>query len=80
MKLLYLEAGSGAKLSVPEMMIKMVTHTVSIPVIVGGGIRKPEAAAGKVKAGASFIVTGNVLESGETDHLIREFAEAIHTA
>jgi len=78
MKLLYLEAGSGARLSVPEMMIKMVEHAVSVPVIVGGGIRKPEDATAKVKAGASFIVTGNILETDGNDHLIKEFAEAIH--
>jgi len=79
MKILYLEAGSGAKLSVPEPMIQMVRATATIPLIVGGGIRNPEDAAAKVKAGASFIVTGNVLESDENHHLIQKFAEAIHS-
>jgi phosphoglycerol geranylgeranyltransferase len=78
MKLLYLEAGSGAKLSVPDPMIQMVRAAASIPLIVGGGIRKPEEAAAKVRAGASFIVTGNVLEKDGNHPLIQKFAEAIH--
>lgn len=79
MKLIYLEAGSGAKHAVPESMIQMVRGAVSVPVIVGGGIRTPDDAAAKVEAGASFIVTGNVLERDGNTHLIRKFAEVIHT-
>ena len=78
MKLLYLEAGSGAKQSVPEKMIQAVSHTVSIPVIVGGGISSPESAAAKVQAGASFVVTGTILEENSNQDLIREFSKAIH--
>ena len=78
MKLVYLEAGSGAEQSVPEAMIQAVRKTVTIPVIVGGGIREPEDANSKVKAGASFVVTGNVLEKSGNNRLIREFADAIH--
>jgi putative glycerol-1-phosphate prenyltransferase len=78
-KLLYLEAGSGAQESVPEEMIAAVAHYCSIPVIVGGGLRSPEAAQKKVKAGARFIVTGNVLESGTSPSLMKEFAAAIHS-
>jgi phosphoglycerol geranylgeranyltransferase len=78
MKFVYLEAGSGAERSVPEAMVHAVSHAVSIPIIVGGGIRSPEEARGKVKAGASFIVTGNVLEKKKNTHLIKDFAKAIH--
>ena len=78
MKLLYLEAGSGAKQSVPEKMVQAVSHTVSIPVIVGGGISSPDCASKKVEAGASFIVTGTVLEDQSNHKLIGEFARAIH--
>jgi len=58
----YLEGGSGADHSVPEEMIYAVSRTINLPLIVGGGIRTPEEAAKKVEAGASFIVTGNILE------------------
>ena len=74
----YLEAGSGAKLSVPEEMIRAVSRSISIPVIVGGGVRTPEAAREKVKAGASFVVTGNVLEEEGNISLLGAFEDAIH--
>lgn len=77
-KLIYLEAGSGARLSVPEVMIETVSKTASVPVIVGGGIRSPEEAGKKVKAGASFVVIGNHFEDPENYSKMREFADAIH--
>ena len=61
MKLIYLEAGSGAQQSVPPEMIKMVRSQVDIPVIVGGGIRDAATAREKLEAGADIIVTGNLL-------------------
>ncbi len=78
MKLVYLEAGSGAVQTVPERMISTVASYVSLPIIVGGGIVRPEDAAQKVNAGASFIVTGNVLEKEKDSDMIREFARAVH--
>jgi len=79
MKLVYLEAGSGAEQTVPESMIRVVRKTVSIPVVVGGGIRTPAQAKAKVKAGASFVVVGNALENDAEPDAIRAFAEAIHS-
>jgi len=78
MKLIYLEAGSGALFPVPDEMIQAVARLCSLPIIVGGGIKTPEFAKQKVKAGASFIVTGNVLEKGKTERIIQDFAKAIH--
>jgi len=77
-KLIYLEAGSGAELSVPDETIAAVARTVDIPLIVGGGIRTPEEAAAKVAAGASFVVTGNILESDKRENLVKQFSIAIH--
>lgn len=78
-RLLYLEAGSGAERSVPESMIRHVSGVVDLPIIVGGGIRTPEAAGAKVAAGASFIVVGSAMEkAGGSDHL-KSFCEAVHT-
>ncbi len=77
-KLIYLEAGSGAELSVPEETIMAVSRTVDIPLIVGGGIQTPEQAAAKVAAGATFVVTGNVLENNHQDDLVSAFARAVH--
>jgi len=78
MKLIYLEAGSGAQNPVSDEMVKAVSRVCTIPVIVGGGIRTPETAGRKVRNGASVIVTGNFFESEKNWNLIREFAEAIH--
>lgn len=80
MKFVYLEGGSGAALSVPDEMISAVKKHISIPFIVGGGIVSPEDAAKKVRAGADFIVTGNVLENSDSVNLMHEFAVAIHSA
>lgn len=76
MKLVFLEAGSGAENPVPDKIIREVKDFVSIPIIVGGGVKDPDVAYAKVKNGASFVVIGNFLE--EDDSLINEFADAIH--
>ncbi|MBN2413808.1 geranylgeranylglyceryl/heptaprenylglyceryl phosphate synthase [candidate division KSB1 bacterium] len=78
MKFAYLEAGSGAKHSVPDSLISTLQEYVTIPLIVGGGIRTPEEARNKVLAGASFIVTGNVLEKNNDSEFIKAFAQAVH--
>ena len=77
-KLIYLEAGSGAQYSVTPRMVKAVSSYTDVPIIVGGGIHTPEEAATLVKAGASFVVTGNVLEDDSNSHLMEQFAAAIH--
>lgn len=76
MKFVYFDAGSGAKLSVPSDLIKEVKNYISIPIIVGGGIRTPEEAEEKIKAGADFVVIGNKVE--EDPECIKAFGEAIH--
>jgi len=78
LKVLYLEAGSGAKQSVPDEMIRKVTQYCSLPVITGGGICTPEEARNKIKAGASFVVTGTIIEQNSNSMIIKEFAQAIH--
>jgi heptaprenylglyceryl phosphate synthase len=45
---------------------------------VGGGIITPQEAEERVKAGASFIVTGTVTEKSENLSLMKDFSEAIH--
>lgn len=79
MRLVYLDAGSGAKDSVPEEMLQAISRTSKLPVVVGGGIRTPEAARKKVEAGASFVVTGTVTELNNHRSFIKEFADAVHT-
>jgi phosphoglycerol geranylgeranyltransferase len=78
MKLVYLEAGSGAQNPVPDAMIAMVRSRVNIPIIVGGGIRQPETARRKVEAGAQMVVIGTAIEQHPDQSLLQGFAKAIH--
>ena len=78
MKLIYMDAGSGAKNPITESMIASVSNQISIPLIVGGGIRNAEQAFKSAKAGADIIVVGNAIE--KDDSLILEIGNAIHSA
>ncbi len=62
MKAIYLEAGSGALQSVPSNIIQAVKKEISIPLIVGGGIRTSEALNSAYQAGADIVVIGNYFE------------------
>lgn len=61
-KLIYLEGGSGAKQPIPEETIRKVKMNISIPLVIGGGIRTGEDAHMAYKAGADIIVVGNAIE------------------
>lgn len=81
MKLVFMDCGSGADNPVPNEMISAVKDYISIPLVIGGGIRTPEQAAEKVHAGADFVVTGTVLENNNcAPQLVAEFADAVHSA
>jgi phosphoglycerol geranylgeranyltransferase len=79
MAVVYLEAGSGVGLSVPNAMIKAVKSAIDIPLIVGGGIKTPAVAREKVLSGADIIVTGNILENGDMTSALRDFVQAVHS-
>lgn len=78
MRLTYLEAGSGAVLPVPELMVDACAAT-GMAIAVGGGIRQPEQAARFVAAGATFIVIGTRFEPEPDWNLYKEFVDATHT-
>ena len=77
MKLIYMDAGSGAKNPISETMISKVAQSIAVPLIVGGGIVDPEKAYLNCKAGADIIVVGNAIEKDSS--LIREMADAVHS-
>lgn len=79
MKLVYLEAGSGAKFAVAPEIIEQVSNQIEIPVIVGGGICTPDDAAHRVSNGASFIVTGTIIEEQGDVKLLKHLADAVHS-
>jgi len=78
LKMIYMDAGSGARDAISESMITQVSSQVSVPVIVGGGIRDAEKAYLDCKAGADVIVVGNAIEKDLT--LVKEIADAVHSA
>lgn len=78
-RIIYLEAGSGSKLGpIPPEMVAATKSVLSVPLIVGGGIRTGEQAATIVKAGADWINVGTVFEQVEdAKEKISEIAKAI---
>src|SRR5947209_4642948 len=77
MKLVYLEAGSGAPEPVPDRVIRAVRDAIDIPVVVGGGIRTPEAAQAVTQAGADIVVTGTIVEVAREGEALRRIIEAV---
>jgi putative glycerol-1-phosphate prenyltransferase len=77
MKLIYMDAGSGAKTAITESMIEKVASSIEVPLIIGGGITDPEKAYLNCKAGADIIVVGNAIEKDTS--LIMEMASAVHS-
>ncbi len=77
LKLMYLDAGSGARRPVPTELIEAVSGAIECPLIVGGGIRTPERARLNAEAGADVIVVGNAIE--QDPGLIGELAAAVHS-
>lgn len=73
LKLIYMDAGSGAEVPVSSKMINMVRKAVDIPLIVGGGINNAHKAARAYESGADMIVIGNGIEKNPA--LLIEVAE-----
>jgi putative glycerol-1-phosphate prenyltransferase len=62
-KLIYLEAGSGAKQAVPLKMIQLVSQNIQIPLIVGGGIVDLHGIQNAYDFGADLVVIGTAFEN-----------------
>lgn len=75
-KIIYMDAGSGAKKPISEEMIAAVAQNIDVPLIVGGGIRDAEKAYLNCKAGADVIVIGNAIEKDAS--IIEEMVAAVH--
>ena len=77
LKLIYMDGGSGAEQPIIIDMIKKVSNSIKIPLIIGGGICSAKKAIDNCKAGADLIVVGNAIE--EDPSLILDISQAIHS-
>jgi len=73
---IYMDGGSGAEKTISPSMIKTVSKAINIPLIIGGGIRTPEAVEQVCSAGADIVVIGNVIETNPD--LLQDLSIAAH--
>lgn len=76
--IIYMDAGSGAKMPISKEMIQKVSSNIDIPMFVGGGIQTPEKVYENCSAGSNIVVVGNAIERDPL--LIRELAQATKEA
>ncbi len=76
LKLIYMDAGSGAKFPIRPKMIASVSKSIQVPLIVGGGIDSVDKALECLKAGADMLVVGNGIE--RNPNLLIEVSDAIN--
>ena len=75
MKMIYMDAGSGAETTISEEMVSFVKGSIEVPLIIGGGIREPEKLKSIYDAGADIAVIGNHFEGNPK--LIFSFTEIV---
>jgi putative glycerol-1-phosphate prenyltransferase len=76
LRLIYMDAGSGAENEISAKMINSVRKTVNVPLIVGGGINTSRKAITALEAGADVIVIGNALE--KNPNLLTEISDKVY--
>ena len=75
LKMIFMDGGSGALNPISTNMIRSVSKTIDVPLVIGGGINSGKKAIENCKAGADIIVVGNAIEKNE--RLINEIATSI---
>lgn len=75
LRLIFMDAGSGAGKTVSEEMISFVKQSIEVPLIIGGGIKSPEKLKSIFEAGADIAVIGNIFE--KTPDLILDFEKVL---
>ncbi len=77
MHYVYLEAGPNSAQPISAAMIRAVKKELSIPLIVGGGIRTAVDARRVRQAGADVVVTGTVIENAGYRERLRSILSAL---
>ncbi|GAB5521927.1 MAG: geranylgeranylglyceryl/heptaprenylglyceryl phosphate synthase [Rhodothermales bacterium] len=80
MRMLFTDGGSGADQPVPIEIIAAITETCTVPLIVGGGLRTPDAIETRVAAGAGFVVVGTAFEQHPDTIYLAEMVAATRRA
>ena len=75
LKMIFMDGGSGALNPISTKMIRSVSKTIDVPLVIGGGINSGKKAIENCKAGADIIVVGNAIEKNE--RLINEIATSV---
>ncbi len=75
LKLIFMDAGSGAKQPISAKMIREVKNNITTPLFIGGGMRTPEEVKAACDAGADIVVVGNAIEKDPS--LIAKLVNAI---
>ncbi len=76
LKVIYMDAGSGAQNPIRVGMIQEVKSQINGPLFIGGGIRTPEQAIETCLAGADVVVVGNAIE--KDPNLVFDLAKSVH--
>jgi len=77
LRVIYMDAGSGADKPVSNEMTEFVKKSVDVPVIIGGGIKDADTLKGVFMSGADIAVIGNKFESDPG--LIDSFMNVVKT-
>ncbi len=77
LKVIYMDAGSGAKNPISASMIAEVKSQINGPLFIGGGIRTPQQAIDACNAGADIVVVGNAIE--KDPNLVGILVTAVHS-
>ncbi len=62
LKMIYVDGGSGAQKNISNLTVEQISSSISIPLIVGGGIKDLDTATSLWKSGADIIVIGTLFE------------------
>lgn len=79
MRVVYLEAGSGADISVPAEVVQTIRQSYQGVLMVGGGIRNAMTAKSLASAGADIIVTGSLLQTKDAAATLREIVKSVES-
>ena len=77
-KLIYLEMGSNSQKVINSDLVEFIKPKLSIPLIIGGGIKTIKSARQISESGADFIVIGSLLEQSNEKNLIKEICSSIN--